>query len=416
MQSDEFIEKICQSFSDSIGGTVSVESAEINLLRGFSIDHVSILSGNDPPQQFIAIEHSVLAYNPFAMFLKKLELTKIQLEEPELFLTQSAAGNWWLPRPAANATPVLDTGLLAFEMILKDIVLSNGVATVTRKDGAVVLYANDINIEGSLKASEVGIESSGDLAITNTRLGRHFTIRNMTSPVTYKDEVLTIPGLNGTAYGGTAAGSIEIDLRIGGPEFAITLNLEQLDVAELIADFQAKSQWLDGKLTTTCRVEGQFEDPELLQGTGTMKITEGTLSGFAFIKELALLFPNQNFPETSFESITGNYKIAEKRLTIYDLEAVSPNVQLTGTGTVSAHRELNLDMRLSLSPDLTNLLEPGTAAKFNQREDKFSTITFTVTGTLDEPVSNLIEKLNQNAALKEISAPMQTPAAENPTS
>jgi|GEM_PF-868358 len=413
MQSREFIEKISQSFSDSIDGTVSVKSADINLLRGFSLEQVLVLSGDQPPLPFLSVEHSVLTYNPFSLFLKKLELTSIQLEHPKLSFTQAPDGNWWLPRPEADTTPVVDTGLLAFEMILKDIALNNGIVTVTRKDGAVVLDAHDISIDGSLKASELGIESSGELAIANTRMGKHFTIRNMKSPVTYKDEVLTIPSLTGTAYGGTATGSIEIDLRIGGPEFSITLNLGKLDLAQLITDFQGQSQWLDGKLTTTCEVTGRLEDPELLQGTGTMQITEGTLSGFAFLKELVQLFPDQKFPETSFENITGNYKIAEKKLTIYNLEAVSGNVQLTGTGTISIKRELNLDMRLSLSPEFTALLSPETAAKFNQREDEFSTITFTVTGTLDEPESNLIEKLNQNAELNK-SNTQESPA--NPES
>ncbi|MEM6885256.1 MAG: AsmA-like C-terminal region-containing protein [Verrucomicrobiota bacterium] len=407
MQSREFIEKISQSFSDSFGGTVSVQSTDINLLRGFSLDQVLVLSSDDPPQEFLAVEHSVLTYNPFALFLKKLELSTIQLEGAELSFTQAPSGNWWLPRPTADTTPVLDTGLLAFEMILKDISLNQGVVTVIRKDGALVLDAHGINIEGSLKAREVGIESSGQLAIANTRLGKYFAIRDMTSPVTYENEVLTIPSLSGKAYDGSATGSIEIDLRIGGPEFTITLNLEQLDIAQLITDFQAKSQWLDGKLTTSCKVSGYFEDPELLQGTGTLQITEGTLSGFTFIKELAQLFPNQSFPETNFDSITGNYKIAEKKLTIYDLEAISQDVQLTGTGTISSSRELNLDMRLSLSPDFTALLASETAAKFNQRDDEFSTITFTVTGTLDEPESNLIDKLNQNAELKQTAPPEQ---------
>jgi len=60
MQSREFIEKISQSFSDSIDGTVSVKSADINLLRGFSLEQVLVLSGDQPPLPFLSVEHSVL--------------------------------------------------------------------------------------------------------------------------------------------------------------------------------------------------------------------------------------------------------------------------------------------------------------------------------------------------------------------
>ncbi len=405
MQSREFIEKISSNFSDSIGGEVSVDSAQINLLRGISLHQVLIRSGDEQPHDFLSVELALMKYNPLALLMKKVELTAIQLESPRLSFSQSQDGNWWLPRPEDGTLPVLDTGLLAFQVILQDLSLNQGAVTVTRKDGAVVLRAENIDIEGTLKSSELGTEASGALTIEKTRMGKHFMIQNMQSPIEYKDEVLKIPTLTGNAYDGTATGSIEIDLRIGGPEFMIALNLDQLNLAQLIKDFQGQSQWLDGKLTTSCRINGRFEAPELLQGTGTLMITEGTLSGFAFLKELSQLFPDQKFPETNFDSITGNYKIAEKKLTIYNLEAVSKDVQLTGAGTISVNRELNIDMRLSLSPEFTALLEPETAAQFNLRDDQFSTITFSLAGTLDEPKSNLIEKLKQNAELQKQSTP-----------
>lgn len=412
MQSREFIEKISQSFSDSIGGNASVKSADINLLRGFSLEQVLIESSGETPEPFLAVERSILTYNPLALFLKKLELTSIQLEKPSLSFIQASDGNWWLPHPEEDITPVLDTGLLAFQLLLKDLSLNDGIITVTNKNDSVILNAENIGIDGSLKASELGIEATGELAITKTRMGKYFIINEMESQIHYKDQVLSLPSLTGTAYDGKAAGSIEIDLRLGEPEFTIALNLEKLDLAQLITDFQGQSQWLDGNLTTQCRIEGRFEAPELLQGTGTLEITEGTLSGLVFLKELGQLFPNQTFPETNFDSITGNYKIAEKKMTIYNLEAVSENVELTGTGTISINRELNIDMRLSLSPEFTAMMNPEISSQFNLRNDDFSTITFTVAGTLDEPKSNLIEKLRQNAELKQNSAPESIPTTE----
>lgn len=410
MQSREFIEKISQSFSETTGGSIEVESLNINLLRGGSLNEVQVLSDRPSPQPFLTVEKSLLTYNPLALFMKKLELNSIVLEQPTLSFTQASNGSWWFPRAGKKTRPVLDTGFMAFEIVLKDFSLKDGNVTAVRKAGETVLQAEGIDIEGSLKASEVGIESSGNLSIDSTRLGNHFTIHEMSSPFNYQDEVLTIPRLTGSAYGGNAAGSIEIDLRVGGPEFSIALNLENLDVAEVISDFQGKNQWLDGKLTTLCRIEGRFEAPELLQGTGTLKINEGTLSGFGFLKELAQLFPDQSFPETRFDTITGNYKIAEKILTIYDLEAVSADVQLTGTGTIDVSRELNIEMRLSLSETFTDLMKPETAAQFSKRNDGFSTITFTLSGTLDQPNSNLMQKLRENAERQQAELNAENPA------
>jgi uncharacterized protein involved in outer membrane biogenesis len=419
MQSREFIEKISESFSESIGGEISVESVDINLLRGFSLDQILLQSGSEPPETFLKVDTALLTYNPFELFLKKLELSSIRLEQPELSFTQTQDGSWWLPRTTQDTHPVLDTGWLTFELLLKDITLNDGTVTVTRKDGAVILQSENIDIEGHLQASEIGTQASGQLFIKKTRMGKHFIIQDMESRITYKDEVLTIPNLTGNAYGGTASGSIEIDLRIGGPEFTIALNLEDLELARLITDFKGKSQWLDGKLSTLCRITGRFEAPELLQGTGTLSISEGTLSGFGFLQELSQIFPEQRFPETTFDSITGNYKIAARKLTIYNLEAVSEDVQVTGAGTVSLNRELNIDMRLTLSPQFIALLPAEKVSQFNQRSDGSSTITFTLSGTLDEPKSNLIEKLKLNQQLNQ-SQPSEPPVTatqpQNPES
>lgn len=398
MQSPGFIEKISQSFSEFLDGELEVESAEINLLRGVALNEVSVSPSESSSEPFLQVDGAYLNYNLLGLFTRKLQLDMIRLRKPVLTFAQTREGTWWFPKTKATERAEFDTGLLTFEIILDDFALNNGQILIVQKAGTVLLESNGIGVEGTLLANERGISAEGNLTLNQLLFGSYFEITGIRGNLIYKNEVLTIPNLTGKTYEGTASGTIKIDLRIGDPEFSLAFNLADLNLAKLISAVYEGSSPLQGRLSTVCQLEGTFEQPEKIHGTGTLKVENGRLADLDFFKDLNELFREKELPEARFTDISGSYKIANKILTVYNLEAVGEEIQLTASGTVTAKGEINFDMRLTLTPKMANLLPTEIAERWNLRDDGTRTITFNLFGSLSKPRSNFREKLDMEPA------------------
>jgi hypothetical protein len=93
--------------------------------------------------------------------------------------------------------------------------------------------------------------------------------------------------------------------------------------------------------------------------------------------------------------------VGDQKITFYELEARSKDLSLTGTGYVGFDRKLDFDVLLILSPELAAQIPASSQTRFGKRENGSRTLTFKLTGTLDNPLSNLSEKLSLPVASPE---------------
>jgi hypothetical protein len=76
------------------------------------------------------------------------------------------------------------------------------------------------------------------------------------------------------------------------------------------------------------------------------------------------------------------------------IHVISPDVQITGTGTVSlADNTLNENMTLALSSALMSHVPQAMQGAFSQRSDGFMTVDFRVWGPYSSPQNDLKNKL-----------------------
>ncbi|MGF1678711.1 MAG: AsmA-like C-terminal region-containing protein [Candidatus Methylacidiphilales bacterium] len=398
MQSEEFIEKISRSASETLGGSLHIDHTKVELLRGVTFFKVTLDRDPPLPHPLVEMDYLRIRYNPFKLLLGEMELPLIRLEKPRLHFQQTPQGDWWWLRSFGEAHPTFDAGWVTFRVLLNDFATRDGSVLITLSDGRSIFHADGIVVEGDLLASDAGNDARGRLHVIETRLGSRFLVSGLHGDLRFKDNLLTMPNFSGQTYGGQVSGNVEVDLRDANPEFQMNLNLTNLDIPTLVEQWGGSESWMQGKLQAFARIEGNFKQPELMQVIGNLNVNQAVLNRFSFLKDVEPILPSGTLAEVTFERISGNYKISEKILTLYDIEAVSSSLQLTGSGTVTLSGDLNLDMRLLLGPERTRSIPSEMLARFTPRNDGFYSITFKLSGTLEKPLSNLPAKLDPTAA------------------
>jgi hypothetical protein len=158
-------------------------------------------------------------------------------------------------------------------------------------------------------------------------------------------------------------------------------------------DFGGTGDFVTGKGFVETSLVGDLKDPMLLSGPGTLKITEARLAGLGALQELGKMLGIKELEQTKFETIDGDFQIADKRITFYKLEARSGLVQMTGNGHITFDKVMDFNLLLVLGPDLAKLVPEQIRPVFTQGTDGGLSLAFKVEGPLDAPRSDLKQKL-----------------------
>ena len=396
--SREMIENIRQLMSRRLGGDITFEKPEINLFSGLRLGNIRLTAATVDAAPFLSMENAELLYSPLSLLRHRIELKVIRLQKPELVFLQQADGGWAIPRPnaeAASETLTFETGFMRFEVLLKDFDLSHGSVEVRTAANETLFRASDVNLHGNLHLLEQNAAADGGIQIGEIRFGPHLSLHKVYSPITLRDNTLTLTELTGEASGGRAQGTVQINSGSSNsdPVYKLNLKLTDLELLSLMKDFDANPEFIHGKMNINCEIQGNLRQPRVLSGRGSLESQSVQLTGFKALDALGSMLKLPDLRYTKFDSIKGSYKISDEQLTFYSLEAISPNLKMTGTGSIKFDRSMNFDILLVISPELARQIPAQAGRQFSRREDGSLCITFKLGGNLDSPKTNLAEKL-----------------------
>ncbi|MDD5261908.1 MAG: AsmA-like C-terminal region-containing protein [Methylacidiphilales bacterium] len=397
--SPEIIENIRILISRRVGGELNFEKPEINLLSGMKLQNLKLSTSLKDASPFLALKSATLKYAPLSLLRHRIELTIIRLQDPRLLFIQQNDGTWNIPHPspdAAKETLTFETGFLKFEVLLRDFDLRHGGVEVRTASNEILLHADDVSVKGGLHLVDQNASADGAIRVQAIRFGPHLCLRNIRSQIEFRDNVLTLRDLTGDAYGGKSEGAIVINTGNGttDPTYNISLKLTDLDLRSLMKDFEANPEFIQGKINLSCEMEGNLKQPRVMSGKGSLESQGTQLTGLKALDALGTMLKLPELRYTKFDSIKGTYKLSDEQLTFYSLEAISPNLKMTGTGSIKFDRNLDFDILLILSPELAKQIPAEAEQHFSKLDDGSRTITFKLNGSLDQPVTNLAEKLN----------------------
>jgi type II secretion system protein N len=396
LNSPRMSEKIRHIVSERFFTQFEFDKANINFLSGMRIEGARLLSQEQPAKEYASLEEAILEYSPLSLLNNTIEVTTVRLRSPTVQIEQRKDGRWQIPREATEATQemILKTGIFRFNIVLNNLFLENGFLKVTNLKKDVLFQAQGVNLNGQLQLVNGKNDAKGSLLVKTLDLGAYFRITNLKSPFDFADSVLKLPKLKGDVHGGTCEGTAQLNTGIGGSNFLLDMTMQDVDLPTLLKAIQAETGLMQGTLQLNLQLTGDLTNAYPMQGSGRLEIGQTKLTGIVALDKLGELLNLAQLRDNQFDSIHGSFKVAEQKITFYELEAKSKNLSLTGTGSIGFDRQLDFDVLLILSPELAAQIPPSSQARFGKRENGSRVLTFKLSGTLDDPISNLSEKLS----------------------
>jgi hypothetical protein len=176
--------------------------------------------------------------------------------------------------------------------------------------------------------------------------------------------------------------------------FSVTAKFRDLQADQIVTQAGGPSGMVQGKLEGTFEAQGKTGDADALKGKGEIFLRDGPLRQYSLLVALGQILQIEELTQLHLDQAEARYHIDPGVITIDELVLRSANIRLSGTGTVGFNGKLRLDSQLAINEKLRNQLFKPIRANFEPiSEAGLFAVDFQVTGTVDRPKSNLVEKV-----------------------
>jgi len=172
------------------------------------------------------------------------------------------------------------------------------------------------------------------------------------------------------------------------------IKFRNVEADQIITEAAGPSGVLQGKLEGSLDASGKTADAEALTGGGELFLRGGQLRQYNLLVALGQLFQIEELTQLHLDQAEAKYRLQPGLILVDELILRSPNIHLSATGTVSFGGKLRLASRLSINEKVRSQLFKPLRANFQPTEEPgYSAVDFEVSGTLERPKTNLLEKV-----------------------
>lgn len=361
---------------------------------------------------------SFTARNDFLSLLKgKLVFQEIEVEKPHFIVVQRANGEWKRPdlpaelqaeldakkkaRKAAKAKDGSDTKTVEStpkpkknsEVKVGRIKITNGSAELWNADGTSFLNALAI---GAMVSDVRDDNVAGYVAIGRFVWNGKFAATEVRANVSYTEKGAIIEKLTAQSGGGSVTGGFSNKTDQPGTPFALKLALENVDITKATMDGGYTAPSLDGILSGNLELKGLQENKKALMGKTTLTLRNGSCREIEWVRELGQVMQQEDIDLDAFHihEMKGDLQIGGDRVFIKSLSVSSPPLAMTATGQ-SRLDGTKLDLKANFLADKTFLAKrPNIEPQFGPADaSNMRGVPFALTGSLEKPKQNLLEKL-----------------------
>jgi len=209
---------------------------------------------------------------------------------------------------------------------------------------------------------------------------------NATARVRFKDETLTISGLQAGYNGGDLAGNLWFDWTGDGPDtdYRLDLAITNVSFPGLVGDLWQRTNRLEGLLTGRGEVtSASTRDTVTIVGSGDLSLSDGFLWGLPMFGMFSPLFDtlSPGLGQSRFTSGSASFRMTNGIIDTRDFEMRSATMRLQYRGTVDWEGRMDATMEAELLRDVPLV---GRLLQF-----AFTPVTklleYRVRGTLREP-------------------------------
>jgi uncharacterized protein involved in outer membrane biogenesis len=397
--------------SQTLGGPVQVQSIDFDIFHGVKLQ--GLVTQIDPSHAGgqgalkVQVASANCAYAWSELFQRKLRLTGVTLDKPQIVLTKqptapmASSGETPLAIPAAPNGPVGAAGQgtsMPFQFVLDRAKVSDGGVSVRDASGASMVELQGVNAEANTSGYYEGKDVTGTLRVADmTASNLHVT--DFSTPFTYRQNFIDAKPFDASAFGGKIAGGYQMG---GSGPSVLDLNAKGFNVAQLTAATVSNSS---AKLSGSLDLQSKWRGAETgdLNGEGDAQLANGKLEGVKILHDLSQILKIKELDAPVINKAQTHFVVQNRQTKFIGLQLDSPIFRITGDGTIDFNGNINADLVLILTRDAMAKLPKEVAASFVQPQDGTGSIAFHVTGTTANPQTDLAERLlMQNTQIKNV--------------
>ncbi|HXP34073.1 MAG TPA: type II secretion system protein GspN [Chthoniobacterales bacterium] len=424
--------RIQQELRQRFGATLKIGRISVTPWSGLKLSGITIAQGTTGTSgNFLEAKNFGLRIAFFSLFSRRLMIKEVSLVSPNVVWPQNADGKWRLPdlRPERpeNAPKNVAAATSSAEESEKTEMSSESpvparpskqpMALPERKTTAPAAFMPEIhkvslkdgnfrflgrtnevvaNFEGVGFRATVNNASAlkGNARVAKVSLRDRFFLQQLKSPLRYDASGLDLSQISARIGGGDVTGRFTMQPETEESPFRVEMKFRGVQADQIITEAGGPGGVLQGKLEGSLQTEGKTTDPDALAGSGEVFLHDGQLRQYNLLVTLGQLFQIEELTQLHLDQAEAKYHLAPGVVTIDELVLRSANIHLSATGTVSFRGKLHLSSRLAINEKVRAQLFKPIRTNFQPTEEPgYSAVDFEVSGTLERPKTNLLEKV-----------------------
>ena len=396
--------RIQQELSQRIGATLRIRSISVTPWGGLTLSGISMppLSPVNP-SDFLEAKSFHLHLRLLSLFSKAVVISKVSLENPTVVWPQDPDGRWRLPSaPQAAATPralpertpaISPKSGKAPKLIpeVRRLKITGASFKFLDRAGKLIAIFEGVNFHSSVRRP---LELNGSAKVAKISLRDRFFVSDLRSPLHYDANALELAKISARAGDGNISARFALQPEKEGSPFSVSVEFKNVQADQIVSDARGPKGMLQGKLDGKLSAEGKTADPNALTGSGEIVLREGKVQQYSLLVALGQVLQIEELMQLQLDQADAKYHLTPGLVTIDELILRSPNMRLSATGTVDFERKLQLDAQLAVNEKVRAKLFKPIRENFQPiGEPGYSAVNFQVSGEIDRPKSNLVERM-----------------------
>ncbi len=389
--------RLREGIAKATGLSVRFEDCSVGLLGGVAFDGLTATSGNGDS---LSARWVIVRPNLWACLQGRLQFEEVRVRNvravrmegtpkfPEGASPAVAESQQGAPEGERQGRTV-PRGVLKAVGMAKRVVVSNAAVDWMKANGSVRVQVEGADLWYAETAPGEGV---GGLSAQRGTWEELLVLEGVHAKLALKGEDLALQEFTAQCGGGRLEG----DGTLGFGEqsrFAIKLAGARVDLGKMSQELP--SLRVAGVADGQVRMEGIVKQPQSWAGSGELSVTNGMFKGLGVLQMLGQIFQIQELANLKARRAHSKLHIADRKVSLEDLEIDASEIQINAPGSVDFKRALALQASVSLPEKMIRgralqLLDKRLSAPdANGRRS----VSFEVTGTLDKPQTDLLEKL-----------------------
>jgi type II secretion system protein N len=360
-----------------------------------------------------------------SLFSKRLVIRDVSLIAPAVTWVQNSDGKWRLPetpkrmevpervpeepavapaRPSevGSAVPPKAEGVeresrpapaesAAFVPEVRRVKLSDGDFNFLDEKGKVVARFSGVNFRSLLRRTNA---LNGTVDVTKTSLRDRFFLQKLSSPLRYDPHVMEFSNVSAHADGGQITGAFSMRPQEKDSPFTAKVRFHDLQADQIVTEAGGTTGMVKGRLEGSLEATGKTADANALNGRGEIYLRDGEVQQYSLLVALGQILQIEELTQLHLEQAEVKYHITPGLITVDQLLLHSPNIRLTATGTITFAGKMKLESQLAINEKVRSQLFRAIRENFEPTSDPaYHAIAFQITGTVDRPKTNLVDKV-----------------------